>query len=173
MKHFHKTTGTITYDPRRPGMTHRTQWWCVVNVSPEIARYYRWWLEFEKHIHLQPPAWGAHISLVRGEKPRDLYLPNWKKYDGQKIEIEYCHGIIDVWNSQRSDDRAHFVSDDKYYVIEVRSPQLKEIRKELGLPSHYDFHMTIGKTYEYQPRAWGRECRKQMKEQKKHPNNQK
>lgn len=161
------------YDPRRPGMTHRTQWWCVVNIDPEIARYYRWWLQFEKHIHLQPPSWGAHVSLVRGEKPRPDYLSLWKKYDGHKIELNYCHGIIHAHNSQRSDEKAHHVSEDKYYVIEIVSPQLKEIRKELGLPSHYDFHMTIGKTHEYQPRAWGRECRKQMKEQKRSTNYQK
>lgn len=152
MKTFHKTTGTVIYDPKRHGMTHRVNWWCVVNIDDEIARYYRWWLKFEKHIHLQPPSWGAHVSVVRGEKPRPEFAPMWKSHHRNKITLEYCHGDIREYNSNRSDPRAKFVENDKYYVLEVKSPELLDIRAELGLRTDVTFHLTIGKIHEYEPR---------------------
>ena len=147
-----KGTGIIQYDPHRPGMTYRKDWWCVINLNKEITRYYRWWLEFERHIHLQPPSWDAHISIVRGEKPRPEFLELWKKHHGERVEFEYTHGIIRVDRSQRKDDRAANAVGGEYYYIDIRCPMLDEIRKELGLRTGYEFHFTVGRTYEYEAR---------------------
>lgn len=146
-------TGVIQYDPPRPGMTYRKDWWCVVNLNKEVTRYYRWWLSFEKHIHLQSPSWDAHISIVRGEKPRREFLELWKKYDGQRVEFFYQHGLIRCDRSQRTDDRAGKAIGGDYYYIDVCCPLLDEIREELGLRTGYNFHFTVGRTYEYEARV--------------------
>lgn len=137
------------YDPPRPGMSYRKDWWCVVNLNKEITRYYRWWLSFEKHIHLQPPSWDAHISIVRGEKPRPEFMDAWKKYQGKQIEFFYEPGSIRVDRSQRTDARADSAVGGEYYFIDVVCPILDDIRRDLGLRTGYKFHFTVGRTYEY------------------------
>lgn len=153
-------TGIIQYDPPRPGMQARTQWWSVATLNREITRYYRWWLEFEKHIRLQPPAWDAHISIVRGEKPRPEFMDVWKKHQGKQIEFFYKHGAIRVDRSQRTDDRADKAIGGDYYFIDVKCPFLDEVRTELGLRTGFSYHFTIGRTYEYEARKPKRPIKK-------------
>ncbi len=141
-----KSSGKIIYDPYRGQMKKRTAGWCIITVDPEITRYYRWWLEFQYHIHLQPPSWNAHCSVIRGE-----YIPNhlkklWKNYHKQRVEFEYEHGNIQVYRSGRND--ADNVPGN-YYVIDVKCPKIDEIRAELGLKTGFRHHITIGRTYEY------------------------
>lgn len=151
-----KGYGYLQYDPFRGEMKHRTNWWCVLTLDKEITRYYRWWMSFQYHIHLQQPSWDAHISVVRGEKPRPEFVQHWKKYQGEKIEFEYQHGIIHHDKSQRTDDRAANNVGGLYYFMNVRCPRLEEIRAELGLRTGFNYHVTIGRTYDYIPRKRGR-----------------
>lgn len=153
---YHQSCGVLIYDPPRGDMKRRTSWWCVLNVDREITRYYRWWLSFERHIHTQPPAWDAHISIVRGEKPRPEYIHLWKKYHKQKIHFLYRHGHIRVDRSQRTDVDAANAVNGEYYFIEVVCPKLDEIRAELGLRTGFKFHLTVARTYEYTARKRGR-----------------
>lgn len=155
--------GIIQYDPWRPGLKHRTDWWCVLNVDKELSRYYRWWLEFEKHLHLQSPSWDAHISIVRGEKPYPAYIEMWKKYQGKKVEFHYKHGEIRVDRSQRTDPLAVNATGGEYYFIDIECPMLDEIRTELGLITGFNYHMTIARSYEYCCRAENRKDRRQRK----------
>lgn len=149
-------TGIIQYNPARPGMKHRTDWWCVVKVNKELTRYYRWWLEYEKHLHLQPPSWDAHISVVRGERPRPAFVDGWKKYQGEKVDFTYQHGSIRIDRSQRTDDKAKNAIGGEYYFIDVMCPRLDEIRSELGLKVGFNYHFTIARSYEYDARKRGR-----------------
>lgn len=133
------TTGRIVYDPPRPGMKSRTTNWCVANVDNDITRYYRWWLEREKHVFLHQPAWGGHVSIVRGERISPKLQAAWKKRHNQRIELEYRHGIINV--SPDTDAPGEF------YWISARSEAFDEIRQELGLPTGWSYHITIGRRY--------------------------
>jgi len=133
-------SGKIIYDPHRGDMKGRTQWWCVVDVDKEITRYYRWWLQKEKHIILQKPAWDAHISVIRGEFACSKKPHLWKKYSGQKVDFEYEHGNLKV-----ADDP----DGGKFYWIDVECQTLNEIRKEFDLPKGWRYHITIGRTYDY------------------------
>jgi hypothetical protein len=146
----HESSGIITYDPWRGDMKNRTTNWCVVNVDKEITRYYREWLRSEKHIHLQPPSWDAHISIVRGERIRPDKAHLWKKYDGKRITFRYEH-VADY----RTDVSGRFDKQGDgglFYFVDVSSPELVEIRRELGLPSHWSHHLTFGRTYVYDAR---------------------
>ena len=140
MKHWHKSTGKIIYDPSRPKMkggkkkfniNDRVKWWCVVDIDKEITRYFRWHLvKNVPGLVLHKPAWDAHISVIRGEDPYDKNL--WKKYHNEKINFFYDINIK---------KEGHF------WLVKVYCPFLKEIRKEMKKPSDWDFHITIGRTW--------------------------
>lgn len=137
---WHTGTGRIVYDPHRGSMKQDTNWWCVIEIDREITRYYRWWLQREKHIILQQPAWDAHISVVRGERSVQKNRALWKKRHGQQVKFKYEHGDIQV--SKDKDAPGYF------YWIRVDCPAVDEIREELGLIASWKYHhATIGRTY--------------------------
>ena len=139
MDQIHHSTGIIKYDPYRGVKTSRSNWWCVVNVDREITRYYRWWLKRELHIHLYQPSWDAHISIVRGESVCSKRPLIWNKYNNE--HVDFLYDATEIMSSP-DPDGGHF------YWIAVECPKLGEIRKELGLPTGWRFHLTIGRTYE-------------------------
>ena len=130
---WHKSTGIIQYDPPRPGMKKKTDWWAIVKVDREITRYYRWWVMNRYWLDLKQPSWNAHISIIRGEKPRANKMHLWKKYNGVKVEFEYSHVVKQVENKP------------EFWYINVRCPLLRQIRNEFGIPSNWNSHITIGK----------------------------
>ena len=138
MKNFpYKTTGIIRYDPPRGSMKSNRPGWCVVDVDKEITRYYREVVSKKFHTRIIEPAWNAHVSVFRGESfltKHDL----WKAYDGQKVEIYYTNNVVQCGNPT-GDKRKRF------FAVDVRSPFLKKMRDEVGVPSDWNFHLTIGK----------------------------
>jgi hypothetical protein len=141
MDQFHTGIGIIKYDPYRSQMKNRTTGWCVLNIDRGIADYYRNWLRVEKHIHLQEPSWVGHISIVRGETLNPRVQQLWKKYNNQSIDFTY-----DPSEYHCAPDKKH---GGLYYWINADAPLFGEIRKELCLPIGWRFHITIGRTYEY------------------------
>lgn len=157
---WHTASGIIKYDPPRPGMTKRTEWWSIIKVDREITRYYRWWVDKEvvnplglEHISTVPkiyfdkmgakglsqPSWDAHISIVRGEKPHASVSHLWKKYDGERITFCYKH------HPRKAGDTTG--GDGPYWFVEVFCPRLDEIRDELKLVTGWKYHLTIGRTW--------------------------
>lgn len=128
------STGIIKYDPNRYGMKRRTEWWAVVNVDREITRYFRWWVQNRYGIILNQPAWDAHISIIRGEKPLKNKMHLWKKYDGKKVEFKYSNIVVQAKKPE-------------FWTVDVYCPFLKKIREEFGFKSDWNQHITIGRTY--------------------------
>jgi hypothetical protein len=136
---WHQGSGTIIYDPHRAGMKRDIDGWCIIAADREITRYYRWWLQKERHILLDQPSWDAHISVVRGEL-RATRHQNWKRRAAMKVNFKYQHG--DVQTTKDADRPGTF------YWIRVDCPAVDEIRTELGLPTSWKYHhMTIGRTH--------------------------
>lgn len=132
--------GRILYDPHRANMKSNTNWWCVIDADKEITRYYRWWLQKEKHILLNQPAWDAHVSVVRGERSVQRNQSLWKKYHNRRVKFRYEHGDVQI--SKDKDQPGWF------YWIRVDCPMVDEIREELGLVASWKYHhLTIGRTY--------------------------
>lgn len=146
MTSWFESTARIVYDPDRGGMKRRTEWWCIAVVDKEITRYYREWIKREKlnmHDIVQSdgrknverfiePAWDAHISVIRGEKPRPDLMHLWKKYHGEKVTFKYEH------NPRRS-------KRDDYWTVSVDCPELMNIRTELERPTQWRLHLSVGK----------------------------
>jgi len=139
---WHTSTGKIVYDPKRsPKIKKGEKWWCVVTVDREITRYYRWWIEKELHVKgLCQPSWNAHISVLRGEKPRHDLMHLWKKYDGEIVTFRYKH--FPRQSGDTTHDRPDF-----YWFVEVDCPKLISIREELERPSDWKLHITVGRTW--------------------------
>ncbi len=157
--HYHTAIGRIKYDPPRPGMRKRTRasgannkdYWCILQVDTEITRYYRWWIQ--RHLWawtaVQPdwlcqPSWDAHVSVIRGEHPRQN-LDLWRKYDGVKVEFKYAHYPRKTTMEDR-DNR--YTKDGDFWFIDVECPLIDHIRAELGLSTHFHYHLTVGRTYD-------------------------
>lgn len=146
-------TGRIKYDPPRGDMKRRTKGWCIIEVDREITRYFRWFIDREifnktgvEGYGLCQPSWDAHISIIRGEGdlskvPANKLKKLWKKYDGQIVEFYYSVKVHNVGKNG-------FAGDNFFWSVEVICEAGKAIREELGLPSHWNFHLTVGREYE-------------------------
>jgi hypothetical protein len=163
-----KSFGYLRYDPKHRA-TKFKPWWLLLQCNDELTAYYRNWIEKEHPYEIRSKdwlekacltpnvnkswpitqhgvkvtrsAWGSHISVVRGEKIP--YKNLWKKYNGKKIWFEYNPEYLNT--------------NGKHWWIRAVSPQLEEIRQEMGLtpqPTYFDrrtkkikvnpFHLTIG-----------------------------
>jgi len=155
--------GTVVYDPDRGDMKAKTKWWVVVELDRGITDYYRWWanrfinplrydaldrqkaswaLHKDKRQDLHLPAWGPHMSIIRGEKPRPHLMHLWKKYDGQRVEFKYSNVVRFSGDTPGS-------SSDKlgvYWFVDAVCDVGKAMRDEFELPSHWKFHITVGRT---------------------------
>ncbi len=106
-----------------------------VEVDPEIARLYRWFVP--KSVGLNQTRFAPHITVVRNEHL--ACLERWGLYEGEKIHFEYSPEIG---------------CGEVYWWLRTWSPRLIEIRRGLGLPNSSQwsrppgdeecFHITIG-----------------------------
>ena len=117
-------------------MKRRVDWWAVINCDREITRYYRWFVKSRYWIDLDQPSWDAHVSVIRGERPAEDKKHLWKKYDGLKVNFKYSPVIKQAVKRQ-------------FWYIEVQCPMLNQIRQEFGFPCHWNSHLTIGRTNDY------------------------
>ena len=136
-----KSIGTLRY-------THQ-HFNLVLDCDPGLGKYYRWMLSHSKwhwRIIIRRPSWKEHITVIRG--PYEWMGPEdtnsaalWGKYEGNSIEFEYEPVIR---TREPEPDRP------KYFWLSISSPQLLDIREELGLPREppYPLHLTIGNLWE-------------------------
>jgi hypothetical protein len=122
--------GTLIYNPSNPN-TKLKPWWLIVRVPHGVVLYYQDWVWRTERTKLTTSAWGAHLSVIRGERPPNKEL--WKQHANRKIKIEYdanpiCNRMGHWW-------------------LPARCPDLNDIRKDLGLNPRprVPFHITIGK----------------------------
>jgi hypothetical protein len=144
-------TGRLQYNPPRPGLKRNNgDWWAVVNV-PGLADYLRWlleknwWNESDEgdklaignvKVDLQPPSWQSHISLIRGEMPRDN-IEKWGWKNGKEITFSYSNRPRKVIQGNNMNT--------EYWVCDVISNEMQEIRSFYNLETFYKFHLTIGR----------------------------
>lgn len=134
-KYPYESTGVIRYDPSRFGMKKNTSWWCIATVDREITRYYRYWISKTYGLKVYEPSWNAHISIIRGEKPRDDLMHLWKKYDGVKVKYRYTNMVLPNTKG-------------KFFAVTIDSPEMTAIRQEFGLKHDWNLHITVGRTYD-------------------------
>lgn len=134
-----KSIGKLVYSPR----THlaSSEKWLVMMCDDEISKYYRhlYTKEYPPYLNggyslkLTRPVWGAHISVIRGEKIPNMNL--WGLAANKVVEFEYEGGVID---------------NGEYFWLKAKCPYLSEIREKYGLwkEPRFGFHLTIGRVTE-------------------------
>ena len=135
--------GKLIYDPIREGLTKKNTGWAVVEIQGSIDKYYRWFLEKEYGIKTNRPAWGAHVSLIRGERLHPDLRHLWKKYNNKVFDFQ-LRTFLRFNNDTFPVDNHPSCS---FWFLDVVSPELMDIRKELRLPTSYNLHLTIGRMY--------------------------
>ena len=108
-----KSVGVLKYNQSRSTGTY----WLVVEIDPEITRYYR--ALIPKSIRSNKQMYAPHITVVREAKETPVNLEHWGKYQGEEVEFEYSHEV------QFSEN---------YVWLNVWCQRLEEIRLELGMP---------------------------------------
>jgi hypothetical protein len=131
MEQFFKLKGKLVYEPVRTELrkTFKAKTLIVDLPFDDLALYYCSVIKQKYGVHLHPPMWGNHVTVVRGdEKPPKSQV--WKKHEGETVEFEVSPHLYRNWN---------------FWCLPVRSQQLHDIRKELGLAAFHEMHVTVGR----------------------------
>lgn len=129
-----KSSGKLIYQPtpkyqlrkQRNVDNHHT----IITASTGLSDYYRWWINKQLHLFLQPPMLGEHISLFNGkENVDDRNASLLQQLNGTIIQYEYSVVVEQHW---------------KFWTLPVRSSQMDNIREQFGL-TPYHYHITIGR----------------------------
>lgn len=147
-----KSTGKLVYDPYRK-MEKDTKWWCVLELNDELDRYLRWildreWFTFDtqskKRRYHRPPH-KSHISIIRGEVPKEN-KKNWGTFlRNKKLEFEYS---LDIQHT------AGFKNEvGEFFFVKTIFPEYNEIRAHFGLDTErngrpFRGHLTFARTYD-------------------------
>jgi hypothetical protein len=125
-----KAKGTVIFDPTAGEAANK--WWAIVECPKDIIDYYKYWVTKNQKIKISAPLFGSHISIIRGEEPKDKFKHLWRFRHGEEVEFTYTPDYENLG---------------EYWWLNVECPRLVEIRRELGLSDlpDYKFHLTIGK----------------------------
>jgi hypothetical protein len=131
--------GVIQVTPNRTNVRKERPDLLIIKLSNSVSHYYKWFIEKEYGLILDPPCFGSHISVLDGRKPIDKgdkriqdYL---KSIDNKPINISYNNSnIYRVW---------------QFICMGVNDPKLNEIRNQLGFPSTDTMHVTLGRLPEH------------------------
>lgn len=128
-----KSSGKLIYNPK----THlrNSDRWLILACDEELASYYRalYRQEFFYRPKLMRPVFGAHISIIRGEKIPNYEL--WGLGKDKTVSFEYEDGVR---------------TNGEYYWLKVHCPELEGLRVAYGLSPHpqFGFHLTVGRISE-------------------------
>lgn len=129
-----KSTGKLIYSPK----THlnNSKWWAILSCDEEFCKYYSYlyskqypYCNANYNGKIVRPIWGAHISFLRNEKPRnDL----WEIDKNKLIDFEYIPGILD--------NKEHF-------WLNIKCDYLLNLRERYGLEREPKFglHLTVAR----------------------------
>lgn len=105
-------------------------WWMILLIDGDIQEYYTHFLHKRTGLILQKPAWGPHISVIRGEEP--INKSEWGIYDGLNIEVRYDPDLR---------------TDGDHWWLRVECEAMLDLRERLGLARNgrFGLHLTLGR----------------------------
>jgi len=149
--------GWLSFDPEAKSIVKKP-WWVILQCDRDWFYLYKDYLE--KHgptrwanvvdldrrtghiidrtprlgvlTDFKVPAWGPHISVIRGEQPPEEHQARWGEGGGRKVDFLY-------------DPDLQFAHD--YYWLDVQCPELLDLRESFGLPRDplVKLHLTVGR----------------------------
>ena len=92
LSNFYQHSGVLRY-------SDYGNWWLVVDINPELGRYYR--ALMPKYLGAAPQKYPTHLTVIRPERDTPTNPSAWGKYEGERIEFLYeaeiIHGKIYFW----------------------------------------------------------------------------
>jgi hypothetical protein len=135
------THAKLAYDlpPRSSKKPYNKRSLVATLPHDDLDLLYQWFIvrEYGQALRLNRPIFGTHVTIVRHEED----VPNmalWGKYEGVEVDVDYDVVV-----------RNHF----GFWSLPVYNEWFQQIRRELGLPPERDFHITIGRQFDWQPVA--------------------
>jgi hypothetical protein len=124
----YRSLGALHFDPKKD-TKHFEPWWVLLLCDDGIVTLYRWFLK-TYGLDTEPNRlWGAHVSVIKGQEPTKKEL--WGTKEGQRVEFWYTDQIR--WDNE------------KHAWLDCFSPEMSNIRQEMGLPGKSFFHLTLGR----------------------------
>jgi hypothetical protein len=138
-----KSVGIIKCNPERKGLINSAENWCVLNVDPEITRYYRTIVNNQYGINLSKPSWDSHITIIKGEVIEESLNDTLMVYDGLEVEFEY-----QVFPRYSGDTFSVGTTDvGWFWFLNVKCCFLQNLRDALNLHGKYRPHLTFGRKW--------------------------
>lgn len=141
MKNKLKEIGYLKFDPKALTFGDKLfkPWWCILILDKDndIDTYYKWFIFKRYGIKLQRPAFGTHISLIRGEPINEKIWKYYKnKYQNKSFKFNY-----EV--SPRTNG--------KHWWMKVDCEEIENIREEMGYSrkGKFGLHLTLGMPTKY------------------------
>ena len=131
--------GALAYNlpPRRSTKPYNKRSLVATLPDDDLDLLYQWFVirQYGQALHLNRPIFGTHVTVVRPDEDVPK-MTLWGKYEGVRVNVEYDVEL-----------RNHF----GFWSLPVYSNYFQEIRLELGLHPEPDFHITIGRQFDWQP----------------------
>ena len=130
----HSAAGELVYDPvNRHNKKGCDPWWLIAKADNQISRYYANQLTREFGVRLDLPAWGSHVSIIRGVEPVQN-RERWAYNNGSRYEMLYTPDVY---------------TNGVHWWLNVKCDVFDEHRTLYGLPEgKRHFHLTVGRTSE-------------------------
>jgi len=124
-----EAVSTLIVDPKLKGESHSNPWWLIAESDIGIIEYYRAQTMKQYKIRLDPPGYGSHVSIVRGEEPINKEF--WHTLNGREVQFRYTHLVY---------------TNGFHWWLNVLCPEYDEIRVQLGFPPEgRSLHLTVGR----------------------------
>jgi hypothetical protein len=136
----------LTEVENRLSKTESRPWTAIIKVDPNVVNAYLKDLR-SQGIAISQPAWGPHVTFVRGERPPNTWgfdrhdgPPKWNLFNGLSITIELDPAL-------QSNAKGHYWLNIVSSKIEGTETDLRGLRYALGLTvaPRIPLHLTIGK----------------------------
>jgi len=129
VKGWLQSSGRLRHDPKMKGQKVVEPFWLILDCEDDLRGLYAWLLFRQHCVKLRRPAWGTHISVVRGE---NVPCPGgWGKNDGKRLSFWY---------------KPLVKTNGRHYWMPISCPALSQVREGYGLPKYPspNFHLTLG-----------------------------
>ncbi len=134
-----KLSGILKYDPVRKGFkkSNKCRTLIIDLARDDIDLYYQWFLlkQYGTWLSLQRPMFGNHITIVKGDET-GFKSQNWGLHEGKRVTFLLSPVI----------SKTH-----TFWSLPVIFPEGNSIRNDLQLNKKMNFHLTIGRQYDWQP----------------------
>lgn len=114
---------------------------CLITAVADegIAAFYRHMTNQALHIGLLKPSWSAHVTISK----INPVIP--KQFDKKPVTIHYTPFVRYSGDNPIAEPTPEWLNKvGRFWFIDVWSDDIREIRRELGLPDYEKFHLTIG-----------------------------